>query len=136
MVSPVEQTPEKPSVDRTLVHNYRVLLVVPREARDRHDRVDPRRQLRKVKKLHLFRLAKRSLLVIKNISQSVHTGLVVAAVHSHPLFPHRRLVSVPRRLIVIRERNYTSAHSQYHTRVNLTMSIFIYYTTTINLATI
>lgn len=55
--------------------------------------------------------------------ERVHSHLVVRGVHAHRLLSHSRLICVSRTLIVIREGDDASAHTEYHRRMDLTMSV-------------
>ena len=71
--------------------------------------------------LHGARGDQRLLWVVQHIGLGVHTSLVVGHVHAHGLFAHGRLVGVPGRLVVVRERDDGGAHPKDHGWVDLTV---------------
>ena len=75
--------------------------------------------------LHRFCLYERRLWIVQDMSQGVHSHLVVRGVDSHGLLTHSGLVSVSRRLIVVRERNDGGTDSKDHGWVDLQMSVVV-----------
>eukprot|EP00126_Sphaerothecum_destruens_P000332 Sdes_comp10388_c0_seq1m2045 len=122
-VRPEKTRPEKAAINRRLVHNHRILLVVASVARNRHNRIDARRKLPKVQILHRARRHQRLLRIVQNMRQRIHPHLVVGDVDPHRLLPHRRLVRVSRRLVVVRERDDGGTHAENHRRVDLTVGV-------------
>lgn len=52
--------------------------------------------------------------------------LVVSDVAAHGLLAHRRLVGVPRRLVVVRERDDARADAEDHRRVDLAVRVTVH----------
>mmetsp|Transcript_37572 Transcript_37572/g.94847 ORF Transcript_37572/g.94847 Transcript_37572/m.94847 type:complete len:646 (-) Transcript_37572:1836-3773(-) len=123
LVGAEEDGSEEASVDGALVHHERVLLVVPRVARDGHDGVDACGQLAELEVLHGARGDQRLLRVVQQEALCVHAVLVVGAVHAHGLLAHGGLVGVTRRLVVVGEGDDGRAHAQDHGRVDLAVRV-------------
>mmetsp|Transcript_1578 Transcript_1578/g.6248 ORF Transcript_1578/g.6248 Transcript_1578/m.6248 type:complete len:449 (+) Transcript_1578:638-1984(+) len=122
-VGAVEHRPHEPPINRALVHNQGVLLVVARVNHDRHDRVLPRGQLTEVQELHAARRDQRFLRVVQDVPLRLEPQIKVGGVHAHRLLAHRTLVHVARRLVVVREGYDTATDAQDHRWVNLAMCI-------------
>lgn len=125
VVSSIEDRTEESSLNAALVQHDGVLLVVARVASDGDDGVTPRAELFEVQEVHAARDDQGLLRVVQDMSQSIHSELVVAGINTHGLLSHGGLIGVPWRLVVIWEGNDACAHAQDHRRMDLTMSVGI-----------
>ncbi|GIX64653.1 uncharacterized protein BcabD6B2_40880 [Babesia caballi] len=122
-VRPVERAPKQPPVDRGLVHDETVLLVVPRVTHDGHYGVDARGQLPEPQELHGSGAHQRLLRVVEQVAQRVHPEVEVGRVHPHGLLAHGALVRVARRLVLVGEGDDGGADAQNHGRVDLAVRV-------------
>jgi hypothetical protein len=97
-VRAVVQTPKQASVDRRLVHDDRIFLVVPRVTEDSDDGVLTGGKFAEVEVFHRTGCRERLLRVVEDVGHRVHADLEVGEVDAHRLLAHRRLVGVTRRL--------------------------------------
>ena len=116
---------EEASVDSALVDHDRILLIVACIAGNGNDGVTARWKLLEMEILHGFGYDQWLLRIVENISEGIHPEMVVARVNSHSLLSHCTLIGVSWRLIVIWEWNDRGTDSQYHRRVDLTVSILV-----------
>lgn len=123
VVSAIKNTAEETSVDSTLIQHDRIFLVIAGVAGNSDDGVAASRKFLETQILHGLGTDQRLLGIVENVSEGVHSHLVVRAVHSHGLFSHSRLIGVPGTLVMVREGNDTGTHSQDHSRVDFTMCI-------------
>mmetsp|Transcript_29662 Transcript_29662/g.73494 ORF Transcript_29662/g.73494 Transcript_29662/m.73494 type:complete len:237 (-) Transcript_29662:2039-2749(-) len=127
----VEYASEQASVDRALVHDNGILLVVSCVAHDADNNVDTGGQLTEVQVLHRASGHQRLLRVEQHVRQSVHAQLKVGHIHAHGLFTHGALVGVARGLVVVRERDDGPADAENHGRVDLTVRVHVLHVTLI-----
>mmetsp|Transcript_6455 Transcript_6455/g.19394 ORF Transcript_6455/g.19394 Transcript_6455/m.19394 type:complete len:390 (-) Transcript_6455:2323-3492(-) len=99
------------AVDRALVHDDTILLVVARVHHDGHDGVLARRQLAEVQEFHRSRGDQRLLRVVQDVALRLEAQVEVGGKDAHRLLAHCRLVHVARRLVVIGEGHDRAAHA-------------------------
>ena len=88
-----------------LIANNGIFLVVACVASDCHDGIATSRKFFEVEQLHGLGADKRLLRVVEDMRHRVHAHRVVRSVDTHGLLAHRALISVPWRLVVVREGN-------------------------------
>jgi len=120
-VRPIEHRPEKASINGALIQHDRIFLVVARVARDRNNGVTTGRQLFKPEIFHGTSRYKWFLWIVEQVSQGVHSHLVIRSVNSHRLLSHSRLIGVSGGLVVVWKRNNWSTDAQNHWRMNFTV---------------
>ena len=120
-VRPIEHRPEKATINGTLIQHDRIFLVVARIARNGDDGVTTGCQLFKPEIFHGTRRYKRLLRIVEQVSQSVHSHLVVRSINSHGLLSHSRLIGVSGGLIVVGKGDNWSTNAQNHWRMNFTV---------------
>lgn len=124
LVGPEEGAPEHAPLDRGLVDDDAVLLVVPREAGHRDDRVRPVRHGLQRDVPRRPGLGQRPLRIVVKVLSGLEAQVGVRGDEPHRLLAHRRLERVLRRLVVVRVGDRRSAHPQNHRRVDLQMRVF------------
>ena len=114
------------AINGALVHQHAVLLVVARVRHDRHDDGPPRRNLVQLEHAHDARVHQRTRRVRHHVRRLVHALVKIGHVHAHRLLGHRRLVRVPRRLVVLRKRDAGRNHSENGAGMNLAVRVFVF----------
>ncbi len=105
VISPKEYRSKEPSINGTLIQHNRIFLVISSIASDSDSWITPWWKLFEMQKLHGFCCDQRLLRIIEDMSQCIHSHLIITCVNSHSLFSHSTLISISWRLIVIWEWN-------------------------------
>jgi len=105
MIGSVEGRSENTPINTGLVSDDGIFLVVTSVACDCNDSIASSWKLFEMKKIHRFCTNQRLLRIVEDMSKSIHSEEMVAGVDTHCLFAHCTLISVPRRLVMIWERN-------------------------------
>ena len=111
--------PAEPPVQRRAVHDDGVLDVVARVGHNRDGGVLTGAEAIVPDELDRLGLHDGFLRIHQQIHQGVHAVQLVERDVSHRLLPHRALIRVPRRLVVVRVRDDTRAHAQQSERLDL-----------------
>ena len=123
LVHRVVETAHEPTIHRTPIHDDRILLIVAAITRNGHNRIHSVGHLVHLQNVHRTRLHQRTRQTAQQVAVLVQTLGIVACVDAHGLLAHSRLVSITRRLVVIRQRNRTRHVTHNQTGVNLVMRV-------------
>ena len=99
------------SIDCTLINHNRIFLVISWVASDCNNRITSRRKFFEMKISHRFCFNKRSLRIIQNMRQSIHSYLIIRAIYPNSLFSHRTLICISWGLVMIWEWNNWGTNS-------------------------
>mmetsp|Transcript_38401 Transcript_38401/g.115055 ORF Transcript_38401/g.115055 Transcript_38401/m.115055 type:complete len:461 (-) Transcript_38401:2045-3427(-) len=122
-VASIIRRTEQSAIDRALIHNERILLIVSRIDHDADDDVHSRGQFAKVEEFHGPGGAQRLLGIVEDVGHGIHTDLIIRRVNAHGLLSHGALVRITRTLIVIGKGYDRRADSQYHGGMNLAVRV-------------
>ena len=123
LVHRVVETTEETTLDRRLVHDDGILLILAAVATNGYDSIVTERQIVHTENVHHTGFHKRTRRMAEKLGVLVHTLGEVQCEDTHGLLAHRGLVGISGRLIVIRERDRRGHVTENHVRVNLAMSL-------------
>ena len=125
LVRSIEDGAKETPVQRRTVNHYGILLVIAAVRHNRYDNVESRRHLLGPVVLAHKGRHERLRRVAKQIAHRVHPLPKVQGKDAHRLLPHRRLIRIARRLIVVTEGNVGSHRTENDRRMNLDVGVVV-----------